>query len=827
MNQTLTHTPMMQQYLSLKNQHKACLLFYRMGDFYELFFDDAIKAAALLNLTLTSRGESGGMKVPMAGIPHHALDNYLKKLVHLGETVALCEQVSDPQATKGLVQRKVTRIVTPGTLIDEALLSEDEENGLIAIMPNGDRFDLGYLSLSSGRIESQNKLTEAELKNEIARLTPKEMLLPKDFALEKQLNTHTPIRYFDNATWLHAQNTEHKDPIQALLIQDAKHLQQQLPIHLHHEDDIPAHDKLILDNATRKNLNIYHKANEASLFSVLNKTSTPMGKRLLNRWLQQPLKKISVLTARQDAIENFLQHGNGVTLKNHLTEIGDLERLLSRVSLRSAKPRDLTKLRDALAAIPTIKTAFHSFTASHIQHLLANIGEFETLSRILQKGLHDEPPAHVRDGGVFKSGFDPALDELRALSEDASGFILQLENQEKERTGLSTLKVSYHRVHGFFIELSRLQAENAPDDYKRLQTLKNVERYTTPELKAFEEKVLSSQAKALAREKFLFEKLIDKINESILPLMQTSRAIAEIDTLLSLAITALHLDWKKPAFDSAFGIDIKGGRHPVLEAFSRDPFVPNDIFIDHRQSLLIMTGPNMGGKSTYMRQTALIVILAHIGSFVPADEAKIGPVDKIFSRIGASDDINQGLSTFMVEMTETAEILQQATENSLVLIDEIGRGTSTFDGLALAYAVAETLLERKAACLFATHYFEITKLPEHHPQAVNIHVSAHEQNDEIIFLHRIETGPATKSYGLAVARLAGLSERVLSKAKKKLLDLEKPVLTPVATACAHQENIVNANEIEIVKTLKQLDLDAMSPREAWQVLSELRERVST
>jgi DNA mismatch repair protein MutS len=790
------HTPMMQQYLRIKADHVDKLVFYRMGDFYELFFDDAKKAAKILDITLTKRGQSNGEPIPMAGIPYHAAENYLSKLIKAGESIAICEQIGDPATSKGPVERQVVRIVTPGTVTDEAFLDDKRDNLLIAIHRKQLQFGLASLDLSSGRFSLQELPSEESLLSELERLKPAEILISEENSSDPIFKNRSGIR--KRGEWEFSLETAKQLLLSHFKTQDlsgfgceefplglmaagalmhyARETQRAALPHVRSLRVERSEDNLVLDAATRRNLELDTNLQggiDHTLSSVIDRTSTTMGSRLLRRWLNQPLRDRNILTQRQQIISGFLQNRAYLELQEYLRDIGDIERILARVALKSARPRDLVQLRLAIRVFPHIKNYLSNFTVPRIQSLANKIYIFEELLFTLNKALIDNPPMLIRDGGVIAEGYNPELDELRMLSENANQYLIDLETRERERTNISTLKVGYNRVHGYYIEISAAQSKNAPIEYQRRQTLKNAERYITPELKQFEDKVLSAKSKALTLEKFLYDDLLEKILKDLSQLQDTAAVIAGVDVSCNFAERAETLHWTCPELTQNTELKIESGRHPVIEFTQQNPFVPNDIVLLPDRRMLIITGPNMGGKSTYMRQTALITLLAHIGSFVPAKKAVIGNIDRIFTRIGASDDLASGRSTFMVEMTETANILHNATENSLVLMDEIGRGTSTFDGLSLAWSCAKYLAENiKAFTLFATHYFELTSLPEECQGIFNIHLDAVEHGDHIVFLHAVQEGPASKSYGLQVAQLAGIPKAVIDKAKEKLLTLE-------------------------------------------------------
>ncbi len=793
---------MMQQYLRIKAQHPDELLFYRMGDFYELFYDDANRAAEVLDITLTARGKSAGQPIPMAGIPYHAADRYLVKLVAAGVSVAICEQIGDPATSKGPVDRQVVRIITPGTISDEALLDANQDSSLLAIAcatreSEQPRYGMAMLSISSGRLVLNEVTGEDALVTELERLKAAEILIPDDQPQLEALIRHgtrrrRPVWEFelDNARRLLTQHFKTRDlsafdcehlplALQAAgcLFQYARDTQQSDLPHIQGIRIESLDDSVILDAASRRNLeldiNLAGKRDN-TLLSVLDRTATAMGGRLLARWVNRPLRDHGQLIQRQQVVAALMTDFHFEQLAEILARIGDLERILARLGLRSARPRDLARLRDGLAALPDLQQLLAAIDAAEVAALATRIGEFPEQTDLLTRAMEDNPPVVIRDGGVIAAGYDTELDELRNLSSNAGDFLVQLEQREKQRTGSSTLKVGFNRVHGYYIEISKGQAGGElPADYQRRQTLKNAERFITPELKEFEDQVLSANSKALAREKSLYDDLLETLAGDLHTLLASIEAVAELDVLTTFAERAVNLDYCRPELSAETGIDIVAGRHPVVETASADNFVANDLNLTPEQHMLIITGPNMGGKSTYMRQSALIVLLALCGSYVPAERARIGPVDRIFTRIGSSDDLAGGRSTFMVEMTETANILHHATANSLVLMDEIGRGTSTFDGLALAWAAAVHIGEQlHCLTLFATHYFELTGLPETHDGIINVHLDAVEHDNGIVFLHAVKPGPANQSYGLQVAQLAGIPAAVISRARDKLQQLE-------------------------------------------------------
>jgi len=847
------HTPMMAQYLTIKREHPEVLLFYRMGDFYELFFDDARRAAALLDITLTQRGQSAGKPIPMAGVPYHSAEGYLARLVAAGESVAICEQIGDPATSKGPVERRVVRIVTPGTLYDEALLDARRDNLLVAIHPTAERWGLAWLELSSGRFSVLEVEGESEMLAELQRLDPAELLVSESLALPAALEGRRGLRrqsdwLFDleTATRLLCDQFEVQDlrgfgcahleaaiTAAGVLVEYARDTQRSRLPHVTAIGVESRDDAVVIDAASRRNLEIdvnLGGTGDNTLASVLDTSATAMGSRLLKRWLNRPLRDRAQVGARQAAVALLLEDEGFVALRDALKAIGDVERILARVALYSARPRDLARLRDAFNALPELEAAIAPYPeGTTLDELRRHIRPYPALADTLTRALVENPPVVIRDGGVIAEGFDAELDEHRSLAEHAGDYLVKLEARERERTGLPGLKVGYNRVHGYYIEIPRAQARDAPVDYVRRQTLKNAERFIIPELKEFEDKALSARSRALAREKLLYDGLLDTLNAELPALQATGRALAALDVLCAFAERAQALDFVRPRLAEAPGIAIRGGRHPVVERVSDAPFVPNDLVMDDERRMLVITGPNMGGKSTYMRQAALITLLAHTGCFVPADEAAIGPVDRIFTRIGSSDDLAGGRSTFMVEMTETANILHNATDQSLVLMDEIGRGTSTFDGLSLAWASAEHLTRSRAFTLFATHYFEMTALAEQAEGVANVHLTAAEHRDGIVFMHRVEEGPASQSYGLQVAQLAGVPQDVIARAREKLAQLEQQEIDqgsrPASGAAPAplQSDLFASAPHPLVEELGGLALDDLTPRQALALLYRWRE----
>jgi len=844
------HTPMMQQYLRIKAEHPHMLLFYRMGDFYELFYSDAERASQLLDITLTKRGKSNGQPIPMAGIPYHAAEGYLARLVKRGESVAICEQIGDPATSKGPVERKVMRIVTPGTVTDEALL-DDRRDNLLASVFDDDGFGLAVLDLGSGRFTLQQVETPEALASELERLRPAELLLAEsDEASTPAAQllthfkgaTHRAQWHFDldSATLLLTRHFGTRDlggfgcshlslaiSAAGALLQYVEETQQAALPHITALSVESRDEAIIIDAATRRNLELEHSVSgddSNTLASILDRTATAMGSRLLRRWISRPLRNRTAIGARHDAVDELLQSGCFDALADLLHGIGDIERIVARIALKSARPRDLAVLRDSLTVIPLLHHTLEAVSGDLLDALSLQLDPHAQLLTLLQASIIENPPVLIRDGGVIAEHYDEELDELRSLSHNADQFLLDLEQRERDSSGIHSLKVSYNRVHGFYIEVSKHHAENVPESYVRRQTLKNAERYITPELKKFENQVLSARERSLAREKMLYEKLLEKLGEHIVPLQQSAAAIAAFDVLSNLAERAQSLNLDRPQLTDTAGIHIKGGRHPVVEQVSDAPFVANDAVLNQQRRILMITGPNMGGKSTFMRQTALIVLLAYTGSFVPAAGATIGPIDRIFSRIGASDDLAGGRSTFMVEMEETANILHNATPLSLVLMDEIGRGTSTFDGLSLAWASAiELATTIKAYTLFATHYFELTTLPDEYAGIANVHLDAIEHGDSIVFLHSVKDGPANQSYGLQVAQLAGVPRPVIKRARKRLQELEQQASEQAPTNQLSLFTDIPQADDPLHNMIDAIDPDELTPRTALEMLYKLKE----
>jgi DNA mismatch repair protein MutS len=844
------HTPMMQQYLRIKAEHPNDIVFYRMGDFYELFFDDAKKASQLLDITLTARGKANGNPIPMCGVPYHAAEGYLGKLVKQGISVAICEQVGDPETSKGPVERKVMRVLTPGTLTDEALLDDRGDSLLAAINSRDNQFGIAILDMSSGRFQLLQLDSEDELHGELQRLNPVEVLINEDLSALNSLETRPGLRRrppwefeIDSAERLLNKQFGTKDlsgfgcehlPIgisaAGCLLQYAIDTQRNNLPHIRSISAENREDSVVMDAASRRNLELdinLSGSQDNTLFEVLDDTATNMASRLMRRWLNRPLQDLAVLEARQQSIAAMQQHYLYENLNSQLKQVGDMERILTRVALRSARPRDLTRLLDSLAALPQIASQLQTAEQGHLQKLAEGAKPLPHLVEVLATAIKENPPVVIRDGGVIADGYDSELDELRALNTNAGEFLLAMEEREKASTGISTLKVGYNRVHGYYIEISRGQSDKAPVEYIRRQTLKNAERFITPELKEFEDKALSAKSRALSREKHLYDELLETLNQDLAILQTCAAAVAELDVLATLAERAHNLNFCMPRLQQQPGINIEGGRHPVVEQVSAEPFVANDLKMNSERKMLVITGPNMGGKSTYMRQAALIILLAQIGSFVPATSATIGLVDRIFTRIGSSDDLAGGRSTFMVEMTETANILHNASDRSLVLMDEVGRGTSTFDGLSLAWACAFYLAEKvKAFTLFATHYFELTALPDKLSGTVNVHLDATEYKDSIVFLHAVQDGPASQSYGIQVAKLAGIPADVIALARQELAVLEagsSGVISPRQQPEPSQtELFLPPVNPELHKRLESLRPDELSPKQALDLVYELK-----
>jgi DNA mismatch repair protein MutS len=845
------HTPFMRQYLAAKAEHPDILLFFRMGDFYELFYDDARKAARLLDITLTQRGQSAGAPIPMAGVPYHAVENYLARLVKLGESVALCEQIGDPALSKGPVKREVVRIVTPGTVTDAALMEERRDNLLLSIAAGQTGYGLAWVDLSTGRFLLTEVSSAEGLAAELARLQPAETLVGEDVSWPKLVSTLPGLR--KRQPWHFDGDAARRELCRFFKTRDllgfgvdgmplavaaagcllgyVEETQKAALPHLTGMAVENAGETISMDAATRRNLEIdTHQSGrvENTLLGVLDETVTPMGARLLRRWLNRPLRDRQVLRGRHQAIGSLIDARRHATLRERLRGIGDLERILARVALRSARPRDLSTLRDGLAAAPALREDIDGLDSPLLHSLVERIGDHADTAALLARAVIAQPPVLLRDGGVLAEGYDEELDELRQLSTNADQFLVDMEEREKAASGISSLKVGYNRVHGYYIEITKAHSEKAPQHYTRRQTTKNAERYITEELKQFEDKVLSAKERSLMRERALYELLLDKLTDRLSELKIAATAMAELDVLANLAERAETLDWAAPTLTDEQGIHIERGRHPVVEKVRDEPFEPNDLVLDQSRRMLVITGPNMGGKSTYMRQNALIVLLAHVGSYVPASAATIGPIDRIFTRIGAGDDLSRGQSTFMVEMSETANILHNATECSLVLMDEVGRGTSTYDGLSLARAAAVYLAATSCAyTLFATHYFELTELAQDFPTIANVHLDAVEYGEQLVFMHTVKDGPANRSFGLQVAALAGLPKAVIADARRYLAALEQghevtvAAVTPPA-ATPQMGLFAPSLPSPVEEALRAMDPDDLSPRDALDRLYKLK-----
>ncbi len=839
-----SHTPMMQQYLRVKAQHTDALLFYRMGDFYELFYDDAKRAARLLDITLTARGQSAGQPIPMAGVPYHSAESYIARLVRRGESVAICEQIGDPAKSKGPVERQVVRVVTPGTVTDDAFLEARRDTLLAGLYLDGDRFGLAWLELSSGRFSVLEASGEEALTSEIERLKPAEVLVPEQ--TEPQIGAffrERPIWHFDeeSCTRLLCEQFATRDlagfgcaglslAIRAAgcLLQYVRDTQKAALPHLRGLRTETRSDAVLLDAATRRNLELdvsLADRPECTVAAVLDQTATAMGARELRRWLHRPLRDRRTVELRLAAIAALIDQGLYGPLHDLLRHVGDIERVLGRVALKSARPRDLAQLREALSHLPALQDLLANEDSPLLRELATQVGTYPDLHELLARAIVESPPPILRDGGVIATGYDADLDELKRISEHSDQYLIDLEARERERSGIANLRLGYNRVQGYYIEIARSLADRVPADYHRRQTVKNAERYITPELKEFEDKVLRARDRALAREKQLYDELLDELIGRLGALQTSAAALSSLDVLSNLAERAVSLRYCAPTLTDEPIVAIEEGRHPVVERFIDGPFVPNNLVLDDSRRMLVITGPNMGGKSTFMRQTALIVILARMGSYVPAKSACIGPIDRVFTRIGASDDLAGGRSTFMLEMTEAANILNNATDQSLVLMDEIGRGTSTYDGLSLAWACATHIAKNvRAFTLFATHYFELTSLASELDGCANVHLDATEHGERLIFLHTVKEGPANQSYGLQVAALAGVPTKVIAAAKRYLHELERRSRDTHAPRPQQELALEFASEEPhpAVTALEQLDPDSLTPREALEKIYALK-----
>ncbi|MBN6150858.1 DNA mismatch repair protein MutS [Xanthomonas sp. AmX2] len=862
-NPTAEHTPLMKQFFAAKSEYPDLLLFFRMGDFYELFYDDARKAARLLDITLTQRGSSGGAPIPMAGVPVHAYEGYLARLVALGESVAICEQIGDPALAKGLVERKVVRVVTPGTVTDEALLDERRDTLLMAIARNRQGYGLAWADLAGGRFLVNEVDSEDALEAELARLEPAELLVPDEDQWPEFLRGRSGVRR--RAPWLFDADSGRRQLLNFFQVHDlsgfgldddgsgkgrravaaagallgyVEETQKQRLPHLSSIAMETAGEAISMNAATRRHLELDTRVDgdtRNTLLGVLDSTVTPMGGRLLRRWLHRPLRLREVLVQRHHAVGMLIDRGADAELRDAFRALGDLERILTRVALRSARPRDFSTLRDGLGLLPTVRAILAPLDSPRLAALAAELGQHDEVAHLLASAIAEQPPLKLSDGGVIAADYDAELDELRRLSTHADQFLIDLEARERASSGIATLKVGYNRVHGYYIEISKGQADKAPVHYTRRQTLTNAERYITEELKNFEDKVLSARERALSREKLLYEALLDTLGERLEPLKRAAAALSELDVLAGFAERAQALDWARPELETAPCLRIERGRHPVVEAVREQAFEPNDLDLHPDRRMLVITGPNMGGKSTYMRQNALIVLLAHIGSYVPAARAVIGPIDRILTRIGAGDDLARGQSTFMVEMSETSYILHHASAQSLVLMDEIGRGTSTYDGLALADAVARHLAHHnRCYTLFATHYFELTALADESVEGgasgiANVHLDAVEHGDKLVFMHAVKDGPANRSFGLQVAALAGLPKATVAQARRRLAELEQrggeshaSQMAPQALDAPQQFGLFAPTASAAQEALAALDPDELTPKQALEALYRLK-----
>ena len=849
---------MMQQYLGIKADYPDTLVLYRMGDFYEVFFGDAELASQLLGITLTQRGKANGNPIPMAGVPYHSVDQYLAKLVKLGRSVAIAEQIGDPATSKGPVERKVVRVVTPGTLVEDSLLEERKDNTLAALYEHNGQYAIATLELSLGNFSSQQLDGLEQVDSELQRLQPAELLISDNVKEEQShtfsnITTHTvPSWYFDydvanellcrqfntkNLTGFGCQDFPLAVSAAGALLQYTKDMQYEAMPHINDFKISQKSDFLIIDAASRQNLEIevnLSGGNQFTLVSLMDQCANPMGARLLRRWLHGPITDRSVIAHRQLGVGELIDSLNQSEIHDLLRRCGDIERIITRIALNTARPRDLVRLRTALQCLPAVKQQLKTASSDLLNTINQQLGPFNDAQKLLEDSILDEPAAVMREGGVIRGGFDADFDELHNLSKNSGEFLVELESREREQTKISTLKVKYNRVHGYYIEVSKAQSIDVPEHYIRRQTLKNAERYITEELKEYEDKVLSAREKALAREKILYQSVLDQLQPELPSMQVMAQSLAQLDVLSNFAERAVALNFVCPSITDQTGIEILNGRHPVVEANQSKPFIGNDLVLNEQTRMRVITGPNMGGKSTYMRQNALITLLAYTGSYVPASKAIIGPIDRIFTRIGAADDLAGGRSTFMVEMTEMANILRNASPSSLVLVDEIGRGTSTYDGLSLAWACAIDLAKRiQAYSLFATHYFEITELAEQLETVENIHLDAVEHGQDIVFMYHVKAGPANQSYGIQVARLAGLPDDVLSAARSKLGILENNVALSIESQRSPQQalDLSIPNEIEsteqspLVELLDSIDVDDMSARDALDLVYKLKDLI--
>ena len=835
---------MMQQYLRIKADYPDTIVLYRMGDFYEVFYTDAELASQLLGISLTQRGKSNGEPIPMAGVPYHSIDQYLARLVKQGRSVAIAEQIGDPATSKGPVERKVVRVVTPGTLIEDSLLDERSDNTLAAVYQRDDKFAIATLELSLGYFAAQQLDSLEQVYAELQRINPAELLTCEQgqalpHTALKSNPTHVPNWYFDFdvANDILCRQFQTKDLVAygcqdfplavsaaGALLQYTKDMQYAAMPHINDFKITQKSDFLIIDAASRQNLEIEKNlsgGNEFTLVALMDKCANPMGARLLRRWLHGPITDQQKIGQRQLAVGELIDRLDQNAIHGLLKQCGDIERILTRIALNSARPRDLVRLRTALHCLPAIEQHLKSSYSDILLSLNKQLGPFDNAQQLLDESILEEPAAVIRDGGVICPKFDTEFKQLHQLSKNSGDYLLELELRERKQTGIATLKVKYNRVHGFFIELSKAQSTDVPEHYIRRQTLKNAERYITEELKEYEDKVLSAREKALAREKLLYQRVLDQLQNQLGAMQRMAQALSHLDVLSNFSERAVALNFCCPQIVSETGIEIIEGRHPVVEANQSAPFIANDLILDGHARMRVITGPNMGGKSTYMRQNALITLLAYTGSYVPATRVTLGPIDRIFTRIGAADDLAGGRSTFMVEMTEMANILRNATTNSLVLVDEIGRGTSTYDGLSLAWACAVDLAERiQAYSLFATHYFEITELAEQLAMVENVHLDAVEHGQDIVFMYHVKNGPANQSYGIQVARLAGLPNKVIAAAREKLSGLENQIIGMAPQSDLFADSVKSTTSdsakqnLYLLDKLAAIDPDDLSAREA-------------
>ena len=842
MSDTSKHTPMMQQYLKIKSQHPNILLFYRMGDFYELFFDDAKKAADLLDITLTARGKSNGNDIPMAGVPYHAAENYIAKIVKKGLSIAICEQIGDPKTSKGPVERQVTRIITPATVSEEAFLETTNDNILLSIFTKNKKYNLAYTSYTQGKIYLLKTINnQTELKNEVAKLAPKEIITNSNQLAEENLFT-TPTKFLEEWYFSAYETKKHITssldvPLAKLVINNYKSEQiiaigsiiaylamtlKQMPKHITDVSSNDNEDTLNIDANSRNNLEIDSNT-KTSLLKIIDKCKTPLGSRLIRRYFKNPTKNLDEIAIRHSVINSFKSKHDFLQIQEVLGYISDMERIISRVALGTVKPKDLISLKGSIEQLPKLKKTLKETNSTEVDNINKNIHQLDDLANLLNNAIVDNPPITIRDGGVIKQDFDKELSELKNIKDNSYNFLVKFEQEQKQKTNINNLKVGYNRVHGYYIELSKQYADQVPKEYIRRQTLKGNERYITEELKDFENKILSSKEKALAREKLVYQALLDKVLKYYTQIQQAAENIAKIDVLANFAERAIKLNLSQPKFNNLGKLDIKDVRHIVIENNIEESFIPNSTLLDNNQyTLEIITGPNMGGKSTYMRQVAQLILLAYIGSFVPAVSADICDIDTIYTRIGASDDISSGRSTFMVEMTETAYILKNATAKSLVIMDEIGRGTSTFDGLSLAEACAEKFAKIGAFTLFATHYFELTELTNKYKNIKNIHFEAKEYKDNIYFMHKAIDGAAKKSYGIQVAKLAGVPTDVVKSATANLKKLENNISTiePLSQTSLNLETTPEIPPLQ--KELDKIDIENITPIEALNIIHKLK-----